>query len=147
MWGNDGTIVRRFKARDEPKEYRQIFKYYMFCITEWTQQSKPDTVADNHKENINLLFYDNYRGDEALAMSNENNKGWTNFSRVTIVPIIHEFTKWKFYQITWLWLFGFYYSKQQKYTRLISSKSPARTVKKQKSPHCYANLRGTLNHY
>ena len=56
-----------------------------------TEQTR--TVADNHKENINLLFYDNYRGDEALAMSNENNKGWTNFSRVTIVPIIHEFTK------------------------------------------------------
>ena len=38
----------------------------MFYITKWTQQSRPETAADKRKENINLLFYDNYRGDEAL---------------------------------------------------------------------------------
>ena len=41
---------------------------------------------------------------------------WTDNS------INYEFTKWKFYQIEWLWLLGFCYSRQQKYTRLIFPK-------------------------
>ena len=48
---NDRTMVQRFKASNEPKKYRQIFKHYMFCITEWTQQTRPDIVSDKHKEN------------------------------------------------------------------------------------------------
>ena len=39
------------------------------------KQNKPDTVVDKHKQNINLLFCNNYRGEEALAVSNSNNKG------------------------------------------------------------------------
>ena len=65
----------------------------MFYITEWIQQTKPDTVSDKHKQNINLLFCDNYRGDEALAVSNADNKSWANFSRLTIILLIYEFIK------------------------------------------------------
>ena len=35
----------------------------------------------------------------------------------------------------------------RKYTHLISSKSSALTVKKQKPPYCYENLRGILSRY
>ena len=119
----------------------------MLYISGRTQQTRLDTVADKHKQNVNLRFCDNYRGDEVRAASNANDKGWTNFSRLAIILLIYKFTKWKFYQIKCLWLLGFNYSRQQKYTRLISSKSSALTPKKQKSLHCYANLRGTLNRY
>ena len=47
----------------------------MFYITERTQLARPGTVADKQKQNINLLLCVNYRGDEALAVSNANNKG------------------------------------------------------------------------
>ena len=46
----------------------------MFYITERIQQTRPDAVADKHKQNINLLFCDDYSGEEALAVSNANNK-------------------------------------------------------------------------
>ena len=35
----------------------------MFYITESTQQTRPDRDADKHKQNINLLFCNNYKGD------------------------------------------------------------------------------------
>ena len=40
----------------------------MFYNTESIQQTRPDTVADKHKQNINLLFCDNCKEDEALAV-------------------------------------------------------------------------------
>ena len=43
--------------------YTVIFKYYMFYITESTQQTRPDRDADKHEQNINLLFCNNYKGD------------------------------------------------------------------------------------
>ena len=64
-----------------------------------------DTVADKHIQNIKLLPCINYRGDEALDVSNANNKGWTNFSRLRIILLIYGF-KLKFYQIKWLWFLG-----------------------------------------
>ena len=137
LWRNDGLMDK----------YCQIFKYYMFYITERIKHTRPDAVADRHKQNVNLLFCDNYRSDKSLAVSNANNKGWTDFSRLTIILLIYEFPKWKFYQIKWLWLFGFYYWRQEKSKRLISSKSCAASLLKKKSPHCCANLRGTLNYY
>ena len=64
---------------------------------ESTQKAKADTVADKHKQNINLLFCDNYRADEAVAVWNANKKGWANFSRLTIILTIilpiYNFTK------------------------------------------------------
>ena len=96
-------------------------KYYMSYIKEWTQQTRPNTVADKYRQNLNILFCNNYRGKEALAVSNADNKNWTNFSRLTKLLLIYEFTKWKFYQLKWLCLLNFYYSRQQKYTCLISS--------------------------
>ena len=42
-----------------------------FYITEWTQQTRPETVADKHKQNVSFAIY---RGDEALAVLNANNK-------------------------------------------------------------------------
>ena len=92
-------MVQWFKASNEPEKYCPIFKYYMFYITERTQLARPGTVADKHKQNINLLLCVKYRGDEALSLSNANNKGWKNFNRLTIILLIHEFTKWKFYHI------------------------------------------------
>ena len=64
-------------------------------------------TTDKQKQNVNLLFCDNYRGDEALAVSNANKKGWTNFNRLTMILLIYEFTKRKIYQIKWLWLLDF----------------------------------------
>ena len=53
---------------------------------------------------MNLLFCDNYRGDEALPVYNANNKGWANFSRLTIILLIYEFTKCKMALASWLLL-------------------------------------------
>ena len=127
-------------------------KYRRYSNTIWSisqnERNRPDqTELQTNKQNINLLFCNNYRGNEALAVSHANNKGWTNFSRLTIIRLIYKFTKWKFYQIKRLWLLGFNYSRQQKYTRLTFSKPFALAPKKQKSPHYYTNLRGTLNRY
>ena len=99
-----------------------MWKYHMSYIKEWTQQTRPNIVADKHRQNLNILFCNNYRGKEALAVSNADNKKWTNFSRLTKLLLIYEFTKWKSYQFKWLCLLSFYYSRQRKYTRLISSK-------------------------
>lgn len=49
------------------------------------------TVTEKHKQNINLLSSNNYRSDEALDVSNANNKDWTNFSRLIIILPIYEF--------------------------------------------------------
>ena len=68
----------------------------------------------------------------SLTVSNANDKGWTNSSRLRILLLIYKFTKWKFYQMKWLWFLGFYYSRQQKYTRPISSQSPAVLLPKKK---------------
>lgn len=46
---------------------------------------RPDTSADKQKQNMNWLFCNDYRGDEAPAVPNANNKGWTNFSRLIIL--------------------------------------------------------------
>ena len=47
----------------------------------WTmvQNSKTDTVADKHKQNIHLLSCNYCSGDEPHAVPDANNKGWTNF--------------------------------------------------------------------
>ena len=73
MTCNDGITVQQFKASNDPKTDPQICKYCMSYITEWTQQTRPDTVADKHNQNINLLCYNKYRG--AQAVSNAYNKG------------------------------------------------------------------------
>ena len=110
-----------------------MWKYYMSYIKEWTQQTRPNTVADKHRQNLNILFCNNYRGKEALAVSNADNKNWTNFSRLTKLLLIYEFAKRKFYQLKWLCLLSFYYSRQEKYTRLISSKFFAARLGKNKN--------------
>ena len=69
------------------------------CSISQNEHNRPGTDADKHRENINVLFCDNYRGDEALAVSNANNKGWTNLSQLTIILLIYEFAKCKFYQM------------------------------------------------
>ena len=63
-----------FQASSEPKTDHQIYKYYMSYITEWIQQTRPDTVADNyrpetvagkHKQNMKSLLCNKYKGDVA----------------------------------------------------------------------------------
>ena len=60
----------------------------IICSISQNDRNRPDTVADKRKQNINLLFCDNYRVDEALAVSNANNMDWTNLSRLTITLLI-----------------------------------------------------------
>ena len=131
--------INESKLVNEPKKERQICKYYMPYITEWTQQTRPDTVADKHKQNINLLFCNNHRDNKALVVSNTNNKGWKNFSRLIIMLLVSEFTKWKFYQIG----FGFLASITQDNINirvLFLQKIFLSQCNKQKSPHRYPNL-------
>ena len=131
-WFNDSKLVMN------QKKYHQIFKCYMFYITERKQKTRPDAVAEKHKQNISLLFCDNYRGDKALAVWNFNNQGWVNFSRSTIILLIYKFTEWKFY-------LGFYYSRQQKYTRLVSSKSSVVWLEKKITPRLLKSQRHIIS--
>ena len=103
-----------------------------------------ETAEQIRQQKIFLLFCNSYRGDEALAVSNAKSKVWTNFCRIIIILLIYKSTICKFYQIIWLWLLRFYYSRKQKYSRFIFAKSFAVSLQKIKITHSYANLKYTF---
>ena len=98
---NDRTMVQRLKASNELKKIPSDIQ--ILCSISQNEHNRPDQTQLQI-----ILFCDNCRGDETLAMSNANSKGSTNFDWLTIMLLIYEFTKWKFYHIKWLWHLNFY---------------------------------------
>ena len=48
------------------------------CSVLQNEHDRPDTFADKHRQNINWLFCNNQRGDEAPAFSNANKMALTS---------------------------------------------------------------------
>ena len=124
-------------------------KYYMFCITKWTLQTRSDTVAEKHKQNINLLFCNNFRADKSTGCIEYKQQELDKFQSTnnnTTNLRIHEV---KILSIKWLsWLLLFKRTEIQESYFLLSYIVCFLTVKKKKKwPRCYANLKGTLNCY
>lgn len=112
------------------------------CSLLQSGSNRPDQTGK-----IIFLFCNDYRGNEALAVSNAKNKVWTNLSRIIIVLPIYKFTIYKFYQIIWLSFLGLYYPRQQKYLCFISEKSFTASLQIIKITHRDAYLKDTLSRY